>query len=179
MPVTNKIHFVGQLQRPNERPENIELFVDERPNDLPVKYKTADTERSSNDTLTDDPHLFGWILQAASFYKVTGYIQVNAASSTPDYKHRFQFSQTPVDTTITYISVDTVGLVEADTEQMTTTIVQPAATNTRGIQFHAFIDTHATLASIMNYQWAQNVADAGATTLHAGSWIKIERMGVS
>ena len=147
-----------------------------------TKFKTADTERTSADTgttLTDDPHLFGWTLQPGSIYRVTGYIQLNSASTTPDYKHRFQFSQTPVDSTITYITVDTASVVEADTTQMPTTLVLPAATASKCIQITAFIDTHATLASILDYQWAQNVSDAAITRIHAGSWIKVERMGDS
>ena len=52
--MSSKIHYVGHLQRPNERPENVELIVDRRdPSQLVNLFTDADATPSVRTNLNN------------------------------------------------------------------------------------------------------------------------------
>jgi hypothetical protein len=111
---------------------------------------------------------------------MTAYLKADAADATPDIKFTFQFSNAPVTSSYRFHAILSSGVVGTmDVLEMSSTGVIELASADRGITFQGFVDTHETLDSVVNFQWAQNVSDVGDTQLFAGSWIKIERMGVS
>ena len=142
-----------------------------------TKHKTADTSRT-NSTASDDPHLNGWTLDAASYYKITGMLEVdNAVSSTPDIKMLWQTSQTFQLSRIGYQAVDDSASFAGDTATMTGNgVVQLSAGNVNTVDISGFVKTHATLSSTVDFQWAQNSTNSNATVVYEGSWMTLEKM---
>ena len=182
----------GQFWVRNDVP-NTPMFTDDAGTDFVLtalggagaavtKHKTADTIKTTDATPSDDPHLTGWSLDAASYYKVTGvlFVQV-AASTTPNFKFIFDFSQSPnldqrrlmltgTDDTSTpnqfhdSASITDTFIVDIDSNKFVT------------LWIAGFFETHATLSSVVDFQWAQGTSSGFSTTLKDGSWITIEKM---
>lgn len=148
-----------------------------------TKFKPADTSRSSTIVLADDPHLSGWVLAANTFYSVEGYLEFSASSVTPDVQWGFQQSQVVQDSGFTY-SGTVYGLGSPSTLfsggqfMITDTIADTLeAASTLGVHIRGFVLTHASLATTVDFQWAQYVSDAAASVAHRGSWIRFTPLG--
>jgi len=143
-----------------------------------TKHKTGDTVRTTDASLTDDPHLAGWTLVAAAYYKLTGFIVCNVGASTaPDFAFAFQTSQTFQDQRGNYTAISDGSVVQQDNIQITNSTNIAMASNARtGVEFHYFIKTHASNAATLDFQWAQGTSSGFATTLEDGSWITVEKI---
>ena len=143
-----------------------------------TKYRAGPASRSSN-TLSDDGTLAGWVLDADSCYKVAGYLKVNSDDGVPDFKCDFQTSQTPITSLLTFTSITSTAAAINDTLQFDATMNIATGTAGRGIHIIGLIDTHATLATTVDFRWACQDGGAEETTLGASSWITFMRLGAS
>lgn len=139
--------------------------------------KAADTSRTSTTTLADDLHLAGMALEANATYSLQGWIEyVGAAIGTGDLKMGFT---TPAGCTMNWNSggVVTTGANSYDA-------TAPAAATSRTVGSGGAVEMVArlggriitTTAGILTLQWAQGTSSATATTIRAGSWLRLERI---
>ena len=140
-----------------------------------TKYKIADTSRSSTATLADDTHLYGWTLAADSVYKITGCLILHPLSGTSidmcfvtDNEPQFG-AWNPAHAG----SLDAISISATQYEYRYSSMVFGAIT------LSGAIHTHATLSSILDFQWAQDVSDAAVIVIYKGSWISVEKLGAA
>ncbi len=149
----------------------ISIGVAVAPNIGSIKGKTAD-EVFSNTTYADDTHLKAWTLLAATIYKIEGYLSVVSGGSNSDFKGKFQLDNAAQASAWT---IDGSGEVNTHKTNITTEITVQTTTTRSSISITGYVQTHATLASVLDFQWAQNV-DNLTTTLKLGSWITLTAM---
>lgn len=147
--------------------------------------KTSNTARSSTTTLAADPVLLVPVL-ANRIYRMEAFLLVTSGI-TPDFKFDFtgpagsahafntitlarsaaQGSTTPID-----VRYGEDGLAVAPPSPAGATYA------TQRLQLHVVgtLDTAGT-AGNFTFRWSQNTSDAGATTVYAGSWLRLEEMG--
>lgn len=143
------------------------------------KVKDADTARTSGGTgttLTDDEDLAGFTVDAATEYLLEAELRVTTASDVPDFKYTWQFSQTPQQAS--GFIVDEGGTGVTDGTAANITLTSTSTRNATGgadfvLRVSARILGHATTAGTLDFQWAQNNSSANATTLKAGSWMRL------
>ena len=150
--------------------------------DQEIKFKTAGTSRSSTTTLTDDPHLAGFTVDAATVYILEGFIiAVADNSATPDLKWQFQSSQTLVESLAFRIDATETGSLGStavtDNVGVAATVSLITGNFRSGINLKGVFVGHATLSATVDFQWAQNTADSAATTVGVGSWIRLIKAG--
>ena len=158
------------------------VFSDITADNLPVtKVKTADTAKTNDNTLADDADLSGFNLQRGSIYRIEGFMFADFGFANNEYNHAFQISQTPVSALWQAWSVITGTTQSQDQEAknniataMSHTVVVSA--EPMGIKIDGFIETHATLDSVLDYQWAQLNNDANTITLKLGSNISLTKI---
>ena len=148
------------------------------------KAKTADQVEDSTtgvgDTLTDDDILKAYQLEPNTYYKVTGFLKVTAASTNPDIKFRLQTATAFVEDQWTWDVRDDGGAVTQIHGGGATTATFSAAltATTHNISFNGTILTHAVATSgshtVVDFQWAQNTAHADDLTVEKGSWLAFE-----
>lgn len=143
-----------------------------------TKHKTADESRDTDSTPSDDTHMKDWVLEAATFYRVTGYLKVSSGSATPDFQFLFVTDNAFQEASGNYLTISASANVAGfNRDAMTTaTIVQIFGTGQSGILIEGFVFTHASLASNVDFQWAQGTSNGTATVLERGSSIKFEKM---
>lgn len=145
-----------------------------------MKYKTASTARTETTTLVDDEDLAGFVLLPDSFYMVEGMIKCDAASTTPDIKWTFQFSNAPISGAYQFHTILTDGTVgTVDALNFTSTSFVALDSGDRFVTIHGYIDTHASSSATVDFQWAQNTSSTSNTRILIGSWLKFTRMGPS
>lgn len=140
------------------------------------KVKDADTARTSTTTLADDADLAGFDVAAATEYLLEAELRVTTANDTPDFKYTWQFSQTPQQAS--GFLVDEGGTGVTDGTASSITLTSTSTRNASGgadfvLRVSARILGHATTAGTMDFQWAQDTSSANATTLKAGSWMRL------
>jgi len=138
-----------------------------------TKFKTADNALTST-TLADDAHLKDWVLQPNTFYRFEGYLHVTADAGSRDLEIDIVTDNAFVEEMYTWITQDGAGVTidgEAGTIPLTTAIavIDIDGTDNVGIMLRGFVLTHATLASNVDFQFA-NQAAAGTVTVQKGSW---------
>ena len=140
-----------------------------------VKYKTADTVRTADATPSDDNHLFGFALDASSFYRIEGVLVSTASSSSGDLQFAFQTSSAFTGGAFIILTENNgASPVSLATDTVSTAVVvQLTGSITNVTSIHGFIQTNG--AATVDFQWAQNAA-TGTTTLRAGSWLKLIKM---
>ncbi len=140
--------------------------------------KSADTGRASTTSLAADPHLV-LAVAASATYLLDGWLEYDGAFGAGDLKADWSL---PSGATIRW------GLhanASGDTTQKYATTTGPAATaltaGTYGVGAVAnaarpagFLTIGAT-AGNATFRWAQNSSNGTATTLRAGSWLRIFR----
>ncbi len=155
-----------------------ELFVDtititdfDSPRSV-TKLKTGDQGIGTSTTLIDDTHMAGWVLDAASYYKIEGFIHPINAGSTGDFKQGWQLDNAA--------AAGGWGLgdhADGAEDDFTAFVTRDlAGTVPLGLTLTGFIRTHATLSSVLDFQWAQATSSAQNTVLQLGSWITITKM---
>ena len=138
-----------------------------------TKYKTADEVRSSTATIAGDTHLTGWSLAADSVYKITGFLMYTTTG-------------TDIDIAIGVDNAPQSGIWTPHTSEGTeyTISTTPTEGHFTALTRQCFglfgqIHTHATLATALALQWAQQTSDSNAVTIHKGSWVTLELLGTA
>lgn len=155
------------------------VFSDLTANNLPVRFvKESDTPRDTDVTPSDDPDLSGWNLDPGSVYRIYGMIIWGSTSATPGFDCNFQISQTPVVSGIKYVmdsANNSISNASEDIEDVTT-FTMSISTEPQYITIEAYIDTHASLASVLDFQWSQSSSNAISTILKRGSYLEITKL---
>ncbi len=141
-----------------------------------VLHKVSSTSRASTTTRTIDPHLsFGSLtLLSGEYYAVTGLLVCNSVSAAPGISIEWSFDGSAIiDGAVSYI----------DTEETTQTVndnwgsansFQIPASGQNLITISGVITS--SVDSEVGLLWAQSGVNVVATTLEAGSFIRIERI---
>jgi hypothetical protein len=142
-----------------------------------TKVKTADKDITSNTSEEDDNHLAGWALDVNSIYMVHGFLYYEQDGG----NFRFGFSISAgfhADDVLTFTVSDASALHLGATVdlQSGSVIVGPADNQRTGMTLDGFIQTHATIAATVSFEWAQSTSDPDPTTLKAGSWITFTKI---
>lgn len=152
---------------------------------VPIEaIKTSDTSRSSQTTPADDPDLSGFSLEANSSYKIEAHLLWDGESGGANASVLWQTSNPGQDDGGTYITGDTstgngdVTGYRVDNELTITVHTLPmnnSGFNTVTI-FRGFVNTGGN-ATVMDFQWAQDVSNVNALSLRAGSWVSFTKIG--
>ena len=137
--------------------------------------KQADESRSSTITLADDGELVGFNMDAASLYLVKMDFFCTH-HNTPDFKSQFVFDNSPQEILLLaeeFTSGNPMFRQEAETSWSN------VLSKVGNIHFRisGYVKTHATLATVMDWQWSQNSSSATAVTVKKGTNITIEKVG--
>lgn len=140
--------------------------------------KSANTARTSTTTLAADPHL-ALSVAASATYLLDGFIDYDGAFGAGGLKIDFTL---PASATLRW---GPLGNVVADTTQKYTsntvsTGSLPVGTygtggNHTGATLRGYL-TVAGTAGTVTLRWAQDTSNATATTVYAGSWMRLLRM---
>jgi len=142
-----------------------------------AKASTNATSRDTTATLADDTYLINYLLDAATIYAVEGFLFASSASSTPDIKFALSTDNAFQNAVWSWTNVNTATTISGDTSDPTSAVLCALVAGlNHGVSINGFVSTHATLASNVDFQWAQNTSDATATTLGGGSWLKFTKM---
>lgn len=144
-----------------------------------TKVKTGDESLTSS-TLAADTHLINFELAPGQYYKVTGYLKVNADAAARDLEIDFVVDNAFQEECYTWSTQDGAGPAidgESGTIPLTTAIavIDIDGTDLVGISINGFCQGHATLASNVDVHFA-NQAGAGTVTVHEGSWVSFEQI---
>ena len=138
-----------------------------------VAWKSADTSRASTTTLTNDPDL-SFAIPSAGTYLIDGYLN-------------YEGSNAPGDLQIEFNSVGNIRW-QAFGQNTSGTISgigtrQGGGANTFGAAGAGVLcavgirgDIITPASGNCNMSWAQNTSSATATILHAGSWLRLQRV---
>lgn len=140
------------------------------------RYKASDTARANDATYTADPDLDDIALEASSRYTVDLFMFTSVPSATPDIKVQLLADDTDW-LVIGNMDLDSVNSAPTDygAGQADCTIGLWALTLAPGIgRWQGTIITAG--AVTFDVMWGQNTSDAGATTVLAGSYIRVEKM---
>lgn len=151
----------------------------EMTDDVQVKHRTADaTAKTSDTTYADDDTLAGFNLVANQRYRYEALIL--AQHNGGDLKMRLQFDNAANSAGFHADAVDSGTPSEEFVAVSTPTgefiFDGLGAANLMAIKIEGYIHSHATLASVMDLQWAQNTSNAGGTNILEGSYIKLTRL---
>lgn len=142
-----------------------------------AKVKTANTTVTSattGTTLTDDPHLAGFSLQAGT-YLIDGRLTVDNESDTPDFKHTFQLvSGTVSDSQIHIESFESAPAASVSGAYSSSYAHAITGGIGRLLLMSGYIVVSA--AAVIDFQWAQNVSSSDDAILLEGSYIKFTRI---
>ena len=146
------------------------------------RIKTVNTSRANDAVLSDDPHIVGMVLKIDTVYALEGFLMFDSVPNAADLQFRFQLSQTAQESHTSYMVGFPSGastVVMALSNLMTTTITHNVTVGSSDVGFFikGFIKTHATVATTVDLQWAQNISNASATVLNLGSWVRLTEMG--
>lgn len=143
------------------------------------KVKTGDTSRSTTTTLSADPHLAGFVLQAGKRYALRGTLRATAGA-TPRMKLRLSFSSTPAGSV--YGSLNSLLAASATPYAVVTDTFDSAnlvtsASGTQGILIIESVFRANTLTGgTVDLQWAQEVSDAANVSLLEGSYLELVQL---
>jgi len=146
---------------------------------LEVKYKTANTGRSSTSTLADDPEIAGLTLTAGNVYLLEGFLYVTQADVTAGFKMELDASQA-VQIGNYGITVDSGGVSSFPgraAQAGTPASISMGTIGSYSIMIKGIIHANASTSGDISLQWAQSTSDAGNTGLAIGSWISLRNIG--
>ncbi|MEE8598188.1 MAG: hypothetical protein V3S69_01465, partial [Dehalococcoidales bacterium] len=181
----------GEIWVKNTAPNTL-MFTDDAGTDFTLntsgaaaatsKVKTADTSRSSTSTLADDDHIAGLSLTADTWYEISGVIELLTTSGTPDFKCRFNFSQTPqsVGSVISLGSNDSAAQSTDAGGSPDTELFHNVIANRPTLQYiTAVFKSNASTGGNVSFQWAQQNSNATAMTVKAGSYMKLVELSAT
>jgi hypothetical protein len=179
--MTHRIHLKGQILRPGQKPENVELIAHQVHDSDPIQHKskTADESKASDITLADDTHLSGYILEPDAYYKMEGYLSYT--QNVGNIAWRWQFSDAPQEFGMTFSFVDEASVENSQhTNAHDVILSEQNMTDTvdaSGV-LHGLIKANATAGGTLDFQWSQQTSSANNTTIYEGSWIRIEKLNI-
>ncbi|WP_192581079.1 hypothetical protein [Micromonospora noduli] len=136
----------------------------------PSAYKTMDETVTSSTTLQDDDHLFVSVVVGAVYdLRLRAFVNSNV---TPDFKFGWSY---PSGTTITWAVVD----VQAGTTAGKRSQSDVEAVASTGASQLLSVDGTVIVGGTggtLRFRWAQNGSNAAATTVQAGSSLRLERV---
>ncbi|MEV4437478.1 hypothetical protein AB0K09_00425 [Streptomyces sp. NPDC049577] len=140
--------------------------------------KTADTARSNTITATDDPHLSVPVV-ANAIYTVEGFIVYNTPNAA-DWKYQFALPSGSTQLWAPWglsAEADTsaVGPIRTSTSTGGATQLGVNSTSNVSVRPVGLFRIGASSGNCV-VQWAQGIANAGATTVVTDSWIKLQRV---
>lgn len=132
--------------------------------------KTADENRASTTTLTDDSQLTT-VLAAGTKYAFRAHMRHETASATMDLKSMFAYSGTL--TSVTRRGVIVQASSSSPFYFMAASLNQVAPNVGLGlVDIDYEIELETNTAGTLVYQWSQNTSEASNLTLHAGSYLE-------
>lgn len=158
------------------------VFCTNAANDAQDKWRTIikanNTDRTSTTTLAADPHLTIALLPAFTYaIRLTAIATV--PSTNPGFKFRYNCTQTPqaVFATIRYHSAfisapASATMIERWNVSNPGETLTITGSNYATIEMRVQLVSHATLASIFDFEWAQNSSHADAASVRFGSTIQ-------
>jgi len=146
--------------------------------EIQYAFKTSDESVTSSTTLQDDNELANISLEAGGVYLLEAQLFVTlSTTATQDFKAQLVFSSAPTS------SRGDLQYEAATSNNTASKILDPISTawswnigNNRAnaAWIRGYVDANA--ATTLKLQWAQNTSSANATTVKAGSWIKLTRV---
>lgn len=139
--------------------------------------KTSDEARQNTTTFADDGALV-YTLVANTTYWIRGRIFFDT-SANADFKYQINWTQTPQlfrsrGSFVPPITSQANTSELAYAEQTTSShAVTGPGTNGGFVMLDILVTSHATLSSVLSFQWAQNTSDFGFTTVLKGSHLEI------
>lgn len=145
------------------------------------KYKTALTSRNSTTTVSADPHLTGFSVEAGVYYQIEGFLVIDSASAVPDFDFYFSSNQTlQIDNLVANYADEAGSSTEGvATNSITSTelTIPITATDAEHVILKGVFLGHASNDATVSFQWAQNTSNATDVTLNAGSWVTLTKLG--
>lgn len=157
--------------------DHVEGALQELASTWPIlAYKTADETVSSSTTLQDDDDLF-FDVGANELWFGMFMLRVSAANETMDIKFAFTvpFGSSISGGMQSYFAATAVKFVNLETEFTSHQLPSGSAPNEAGINWRFWLETSSTPGTVQ-FQWAQNVSDAGDLTVMKGSYLQALRM---
>ena len=143
-----------------------------------TKFKTANENKTTDDTLADDNHLAGYALAAGTWYSIKGWLDVTFGTSAGGLQCFLQFSDTPVNTGGWSIALDGDTASVSDVGGIEATLEFDSATETTfGANINGSFLSNAGTGGTLDFQWAQLTSNATPSSLLGGSYISIEKIG--
>lgn len=151
---------------------NARCFVNSEEGEALKLVKSEDETINTDSTLSVDEFINLLPMNTNELYRITGQLFVTSAA-TPDFKAAFNCSNAPQFMCINFNdAAGTSGTQVADATAVAFTI---ADTNPVCITIDGLVKSNASTGGTIDLEWAQNTSNAANTTVHAGSWVKVER----
>lgn len=141
--------------------------------------KLAASVKNADDTLEKDAYLKDMVLEASTVYELRCILWCETeTSTTPDFKFQFVFSNPPLIAKAVGDPIgDTGSVVEDGYPDLTLATNFCALTPTDNqTAFHLYGTIITTLATTLDFWWAQNTSSGQDVTLHVGSFISLTPM---
>lgn len=145
-----------------------------------TKFLAADDAKTTDNSLANDASLSGFVIPANKHYRVRGLIRYN--QNVGNFQMKFVYSQSAQSGS--WIRLDAIDetLVEkkffaATTFGGTFSFTTLTDTDDVAVLVDLVFQAHATLAGVLDFQWAQSTSSANATTLREGSWLNVTKLG--
>ena len=170
--------LTGQIQTPTG-PQTIRLSAEEIDPIVQWKVKPADESVTSDTSANIDSDLAGFILKASQLYAIEGYLFY--IQNTGDLQVIFDATAAPQSSAWTLLATDGNEVTETDhlPNIESGKILNNITDNLdASLQLSGIIQTHATDDAVLNFLWAQGSSSANATTLRAGSWIRVTQLDI-
>ncbi len=147
-----------------------------------TKYKILDQDVTNSTVYVKDTDLQKWLLQPHSYYKIHGEIRCDSdTSGTPGIKFNLTTTNNFQSSAWTASRVSNLGTTDQD---LSTNLTDGAgvditlnANDPNIIVINGYVQTHLTLPSTVDLQWAQFVANATRTRCRHGTYLTFTKMG--
>lgn len=148
-----------------------------------TKIKSAQTDKTADTTLADDPHLAGWILQPSAVYQLSGTLHHKGNGVTNNgFKYAFDFNGQ-----VANVEDFRGNLIGSNIDSFTNGRNNQAAGGNWpaysagvliSVTVNCIIQTQSdfTGGTAFDFQWAQQTSQATATSLEKGSWMTLQRI---
>lgn len=143
---------------------------------LPVEqgaHAEVQDNRNNDAVLSDDTEIAGIVLEENTYYQIEGYFEFRSGNATPGVRFALQLSQVAQDEGWSYHAADAAGANVQDQLLPSATVLQTLAGNIiNAFSLKGYIQTNATGTTTVDFQWAQNVSNATATSRLVGAYLR-------
>lgn len=172
--MSTRQQLVGQIQRPGQRPENINLVVNDLASVIEtvgVKGTTTTINTDATRTVDDDFTVF---IDADTWYRYELFLRVFTTSATPDFQYSFNSPGTFTGDLREH-STNAAGTVIEDVRAWSETpTIAIAASSTTIITLTGTVTSDT--AGSMEFLWAQAVSDATDISVFNGSFVRVTKL---